>query len=90
MHFSARSYEHIRAKLDSYTNLQAKVLKKPAWAIRLRLPFEYPFVFLRYFIFRAHFTGGWDGLYSSHLAAEARLNRLRKILSAQKAVKDAV
>lgn len=92
MHFSARSYAHIRAKLDSYTNLQAKVLKKPAWAIWLRLPFEYPFVFIRYFIFRAHFTGGWDGLYSSHLAAEARLNRLRKILSAQKnakAVRDA-
>ena len=58
-----------------------------AWAIWLRLPFEYPFVFIRYFFFRAHFTGGWDGLYSSHLAAEARLNRLRKILSAQKAAK---
>ena len=83
-HFSARSYEHIRAKLDSYTNLQAKVLKKPAWAIWLRLPFEYPFVFTRYFLFRCHFTGGWDGLYSSHLAAEARLNRLLKILAAQK------
>jgi len=87
MHFSARSYEHIRAKLDSYTNLQAKVLKKPAWQIWLRLPFEYPLVFLRYFLFRCHFTGGRDGLYSSHLAAEARLNRLLKILAAQKAIK---
>ena len=83
-HFSARSYEHIRAKLDSYTNLQAKVLTKPAWSIWLRLPFEYPFVFTRYFLFRCHFTGGWDGLYSSHLAAEARVKRLVKILAAQK------
>ncbi|WP_031238493.1 glycosyltransferase family 2 protein [Asticcacaulis sp. AC466] len=84
MHYSARSYDHIRAKLDSYTNLQAKVLKKPAWTIWLRLPFEYPFVFIRYFFFRCHFTGGWDGIYSSHLAAEARAKRLLKILAAQK------
>lgn len=86
-HFSARSYEHIRQKLDSYTNLQAKALKKPAWAIWLRLPFEYPFVFTRYFLFRCHFTGGWDGVLSSHLAAEARVKRLLKILKAQKELK---
>ena len=86
MHFSARSYDHIRKKLDSYTNLQAKVLSKPAWSIWLRVPFEYPAVFLRYYLMRCHFTGGWDGIYSSHLAAEARLNRLFKILAAQKAV----
>ena len=85
MHYSARSYAHIRAKLDSYTNLQARVLTKPAWSIWLRVPFEYPFVFIRYYLFRCHFTGGWQGLYSSHLAAEARLNRLFKILTAQKA-----
>ena len=85
MHFSARSYQHIRAKLDAYTNLQARVLTKPAWKIWLRLPFEYPFVFTRYFLFRCHFTGGWDGVYSSHLAAEARVKRLVKILDAQKA-----
>ncbi len=89
IHYSARSYEHIRSKLDSYTNLQAKVLTKPAWMIWSRLPFEYPAVFLRYYLFRCHFTGGWDGLYSSHLAAQARFNRLRKILAAQKAPKPA-
>lgn len=84
-HFSARSYDHIRAKLDSYTNLQAKVLAKPAWTLWARIPFEYPLVFLRYFLVRRHFTGGWDGLYSSHLAAEARVNRLFKFLAAKKA-----
>ena len=84
-HYSARSYEHIRTKLDSYTGLQAKVLTKPAWTIWTRLPFEYPAVFVRYYLFRRHFTGGWDGIYSSHLAAQARFNRLLKILAAQKA-----
>lgn len=87
IHFSARSYAHIRQKLDSYTNLQAKALKKPAWAIWMRLPFEYPLVFLRYFLFRCHFTGGWDGVLSSHLAAEARVKRLLKILKVQQSAK---
>ncbi len=88
-HFTARSFEHIRAKLDSYTDLQARVLSKPAWTILLRLPIEYPMVFLRYYLMRRHFTGGWDGIRSSHLNAEARFNRLRKILAAQKAAKAA-
>lgn len=80
-HFSSRSYAHIRAKLDSYTDLQAKVLKKPLPALLLRLPFEYPLVFLRYYLFRCHFTGGWDGIYTSHIAASARVKRLTKMLA---------
>ncbi len=87
IHFSAQSYEHIRQKLDNYSTLQAKVLKKPAWTLWARVPFEYPLVFTRYFVFRRHFTGGWDGLYTAHLAADARVKRLFKILSAQKAAK---
>lgn len=85
-HFSARSYEHIRSKLDSYTDLQAKVLKKPEWTLWARLPFEYPAVFVRYYLGRRHFTGGWDGIYSSHLAAEARVNRVRKFIAAKRAL----
>jgi glycosyltransferase involved in cell wall biosynthesis len=88
-HFSARSYAHIRAKLEAYANLQAKVLKRPAWTIWLRLPFEYPLVFVRYYLLRCHFTGGWDGLYTSHIAATARVKRLLKLLAAQKAARAA-
>jgi glycosyltransferase involved in cell wall biosynthesis len=79
-HFSARSYEHIKQKLRNYIDLQAKVLRKPAWQMLLRLPFEYPIVFLRYYFLRCHFTGGWDGVYTSHIAAEARVQRLLKML----------
>jgi len=86
-HFSARSYAHIRHKLDSYHAAQAKVLRKPAWVIWSRVPFEYPLTFIRYYLFRRHFTGGWDGIYSSHLAAETRTTRLFMILDAQKAEK---
>lgn len=84
IHFSVRSYAHVRAKLDAYTTLQSKVLRKPTWWIMLRLPFEYPAVFIRYFISRRHFTGGWDGLYTCHLAASARVGRLLKMLRVQR------
>ena len=67
IHFSARSYDHIRAKLKSYVTLQSKELKKPKWLIALRLPFEYPFVFVRFFLLRRHFTGGWDGVLSRQM-----------------------
>jgi len=89
LHFGARSLEHLRGKLDSYTDLQAKVLKKPTWTLLSRLPFEYPLVFLRYYLFRTHVTGGWDGVRISHMAAEARVKRLLKILDAKKAARKA-
>lgn len=88
-HFSARSYAHIRHKLDSYHAAQAKVLRKPPWVIWSRVPLEYPLTFIRYYLFRRHFTGGWDGVYSSHLAALTRTTRLFMILDAQKAEKQA-
>jgi glycosyltransferase involved in cell wall biosynthesis len=78
-HYSARSYAHIRQKLSSYTDLQAKTLVKPRWLIAGRLPFEYPLVFLKYLLGRRHFTGGMDGIVSAHLAAEARFMRLIKM-----------
>lgn len=84
-HFSARSFEHMKRKYDSYTTLQAQTLRKPMWWIMLRLPFEYPMTFLRYYVFRAHFTGGWDGIHASHLAAQARVTRLQKMLAARTA-----
>lgn len=84
MHFSARSHAHIRRKLDAYTDLQARVMKKPTWEILARLPLEYPGVFLRYYLGRRHFTGGLDGIYASHIAAEARVKRLLKMLAAKR------
>lgn len=79
-HFSMRSFAHLRAKLNAYGAYQAKVMRKPLWVILMRLPFEYPLVFVRYYLLRRHFTGGWDGLRVSHLAAEARVLRLLRML----------
>ena len=51
----------MRAKLESYTDLQAKELKKPRWYVLARLPFEYPILFFRYYVLRRNCTGGLTG-----------------------------
>lgn len=84
IHHSARSYSHIRAKLDAYASLQARTLRKADWALWLRIPFEYPLTFLKFFVMRRHFTGGIDGVISAHLAAEARFKRLFKMMQANR------
>ena len=61
LHYSWRTLEHVRAKLEKYTDLQAKELKKPRWYVLARLPFEYPVLFFRYYVLRRNFTGGWLG-----------------------------
>jgi len=86
LHFSWRSLEHVRSKLESYTDLQAKELKKSRWEILLRLPFEYPVLFFRYYVLRRNFTGGLFGVRIAHTIAWARTRRLVKILRAQKTV----
>jgi glycosyltransferase involved in cell wall biosynthesis len=80
LHFSWRSVEHVGAKLDRYTDLQAKELKKSRLQILARLPFEYPVQFFRYYVLRRNFTGGLTGVHVSHVIARARTNRLRKLL----------
>jgi glycosyltransferase involved in cell wall biosynthesis len=81
LHYSWRTLDHVRTKLEKYTDLQAKELKKPRWQILLRLPFEYPILFFRYFVLRRNFTGGWFGLRIAHEIAKARSRRLIKMLN---------
>ncbi len=81
LHYSWRTLEHLRAKLEKYTDLQAKELKKPRWLILMRLPIEYPFLFFRYYFLRRNFTGGRFGLRVTHRIAVARFKRLIKILN---------
>ncbi len=82
-HYSFRSLDHIKEKLESYTSLQAKEIKKPIWSILLRLPFEYPSAFIRFYLLRRHITGGLFGLQMSHIMAKSKVNRLLKILKRQ-------
>jgi len=81
LHYSWRSLEHLARKLDSYTTLQANEIRKPAWQLRLRRPFEYPILFFRYYFIRCHFTGGFYGLKTAHTIAKGRAARIRKFLA---------
>jgi hypothetical protein len=84
LHYSWRSLAHVRRKLESYTDLQAKELKKSEHEILLRLPTEYPVLFFRYYVLRRNFTGGLFGLKIAHTIAWARTRRLVKILRASR------
>jgi glycosyltransferase involved in cell wall biosynthesis len=88
LHYSWRSLNHVRAKLESYTDLQAKELKKPRWYVLARLPVEYPILFFRYYVLRRNCTGGLTGLRIAHEIARARWRRLLKIARAQREAGD--
>lgn len=84
-HFSWRSIDHVRRKLESYTDLQAKELKKSRASVLARLPIEYPVLFFRYYVLRRNITGGLTGIRITHEIARARTRRLLKIARAQSA-----
>ena len=84
LHYSWRTLEHVRRKLDAYTDLQARELKKPRWQLHFRRPIEYPVLFFRYYVLRRHFTGGLYGLKAAHTFAAGRAQRIGKFLAAQK------
>lgn len=89
LHYSWRSIDHVRRKLESYTDLQAKELKKSRWSVLARLPIEYPVLFFRYYVLRRNITGGITGIRITHEIARARTRRLLKIARAQAAAKQA-
>ena len=81
-HYSMKSIEHLVAKIDRYTDLQATVIKRPIWQIIPRIPFEYPAQFLKIYFLRRHFTGGFFGLQFAHEMSKSKVRRLFKIWKA--------
>jgi len=81
LHFSWRSLEHLRAKMQAYADYQAEVLSKPALALALRLPFEYPLTLAKYLFLRRNIFSGWTGIRISHMTALVRTSRIYKMLN---------
>jgi glycosyltransferase involved in cell wall biosynthesis len=84
LHYSWRSLDHARAKIDYYTDLQAKELTISKLGLVLRLPVEYPRLFLKYYVLQRHLTGGLTGMRVAHTLALVRTKRLLKFLKASK------
>ncbi len=82
-HFSSRSFDDQLQKAVERARYNADNSKsKPAGILRLRLVFEFPAAFLRYYVARRHFTGGLMGFQSSMIGAMSRFARIARMLEA--------
>tara|TARA_Y100000768_G_scaffold310115_1_gene244473 strand:- start:2242 stop:2997 length:756 start_codon:yes stop_codon:yes gene_type:complete len=77
LHESVRSFSHLIEKEDSYVKMQIKSLKKKnKLLLFLRLFFEFPLSFTKYYFIRRHFTGAFTGLITSIILAFYRWKRI--------------
>lgn len=83
-HRSFRSLAHIADKLDRYSDLQVheKAGRRSRLGLQGRLLVELPVQFLKYYLFRRHFTGGRMGFHYALEHARAKRRRLRRFLAA--------
>lgn len=78
-HYSYRSLSHLIAKLNGYTDLQARTARKGSALFGLRLVFEFPTAFFKYYVLRRHFTGGLRGFVFAFTFAAFKVFRLAKM-----------
>ena len=77
LHESVRSFSHLIKKEDSYVKMQIDSLKKKnKLFLFLRLIFEFPLSFIKYYFIRRHFTGALTGLVTSIILAFYRWKRI--------------
>ena len=80
-HFPMISWEHLVDKENRYSSFAAaNALRRARAGLLLRLPFEMPLAFLRFYLLRRHVTGGWRGFTFALTAAFARTLRIAKML----------
>lgn len=60
-HRSFRGFDHLVRKELDYYRQQKRELRKSGLALALRLPFEWPWQFLKYYFVRRHVFGGFYG-----------------------------
>lgn len=80
-HFPLLSFAHFVDKENRYSSYAAETARARGRAgLVLRLPFEMPFAFLKFYILRRHVLGGWKGFMFALTAAFARTLRIAKML----------
>jgi len=80
-HFAHLSLAHFIDKENRYTSYVAETARPRSrlW-LMLRLPFELPLAFLKFYFLRGHITGGWKGFAFATAAAFMRMIRIAKLL----------
>jgi glycosyltransferase involved in cell wall biosynthesis len=85
-HFPGVSWSQFVAKLNTYSDFSAATsVQRSRRVLLLRLPVEMPVAFLRFYLLRRHFTGGWRGLVFALASAFARFMRIAKMLERDEA-----
>ena len=80
-HHPLLSLAHFVEKENRYSSFAADTARPRSRAmLLLRLPFEMPFAFLKFYFLRRHLFGGWKGFMFALTAAFARTLRIAKML----------
>ena len=84
-HYALISFGHFVEKENIYSTYVAEVARpRPRWLLILRLFFEMPFSFFKFYVLRRHVFGGWKGFMFALTAAFARTLRIAKMLEADR------
>jgi len=84
-HFSSRNLNHAVTKTIYVAKLAADTqAPRSAFALALRLPLEFPFAFVKYYVLRRHFLGGVDGFTYGMAGAFSRFIRIAMTLDRRK------
>jgi len=76
-HFSLRDWNHAVRKLNYVAQLAADTQKpKSLFELNLRLIFEFPSTFLKFYLLRRYFMGGFDGFIMAITSAFGRWLRI--------------
>jgi len=82
-HYPYLSIAQLIEKNNRFSSFGAGHAKKRSpFFLKLRLFFEFPLNFVKSYIFRRHFTGGWKGFYFALCHAFMRTTRVAKMLEA--------
>ncbi len=80
-HHPLLSLAHFVEKENRYSSFAADAARSRSRAmLLLRLPFEMPLAFLKFYFLRRHLFGGWKGFMFALTAAFARTLRIAKML----------
>jgi glycosyltransferase involved in cell wall biosynthesis len=83
-HFPLVSLAHFVDKENRYSSFAAENARaRGRMGLILRLPFEMPLAFLKFYLLRRHVFGGWKGFTFAMTAAFARTLRIAKMLEKQ-------
>ena len=83
-HHALMSFHHFVEKENAYSTYVAQVAERRSRAgLIVRLVFEMPLSFLKFYFLRRHVFGGWKGFMFALSAAFCRALRLAKLLEAQ-------